>query len=137
MQNPVVRAIVAVVAGGVTAFVVVFLCEALGHMLYPPPPDLDISKPEDQARLMEVIPTGAKVAVVVAWFLGSLAGSAVAARIGRAPLYAWIIGAIMVVLSVVTTRMFPHPTWMVVAAVVLPIIAAVIAIRLTRPRVSP
>lgn len=136
MENPIVRGIVAVVAGLVAAFAVVFVCEALGHMLYPPPPGLDISNPDDQKRMMEVIPTGAKVAVVIAWFLGTLAGSLVAVKIGRRPLYAWVIAGITILLSIVTTMMFPHPVWMIVAAVVLPVLAAVLAIRLGRPRVS-
>jgi hypothetical protein len=137
MQNPIVRAIVAVVAGVIAAFIVVALLEGLGHMIFPPPPGLDPMKPEDQARLMSVIPLGAKIAVVIAWFFGSLAGAVVAAKIGEKPLYAWVIGAIMIAMSVVTTSMFPHPVWMVIAAVVLPVVAAAIAIPLSRPRVSP
>lgn len=135
MENPIVRGLVAVVAGLVAAFAVVFVCEALGHMLYPPPPGLDISNPDDQKRMMELIPTGAKVAVVIAWFLGTLAGSLVAVKIGRRPLYAWVIAVISILLSIVTTMMFPHPVWMIVAAVVLPVLAAVLAIRLGRPQV--
>lgn len=135
MENPIVRGLVAVVAGLVAAFAVVFVCEGLGHMFYPPPPGLDINNPDDQKRMMEVIPTGAKVAVVIAWFLGTLAGSLVAVKIGQRPLYAWVIAGITILLSIVTTMMFPHPVWMIVAAVVLPVLAAVLAIRLGRPRV--
>ncbi|MGB3845178.1 MAG: hypothetical protein WA940_04855 [Sphingopyxis sp.] len=136
MQNPIVRAVVAVGAGVFTAGAIVILFEMLGHMLFPPPPGIDPTDPDNQARLMELIPTGAKIAVVAAWFCGALAGSVVAAKIGRKPLYAWIIGAIMVALSAVTTMMFPHPAWMVIAAVVLPVVAAAIAIPLARPRVT-
>lgn len=137
MNNPIIKAIVAVVAGILVAALVVFLFEALGHMLYPPPPGLDVSKTEDQARMMEVIPLGAKIAVIIAWFFGALAGSLTAARIGGASRYAWVVGAVMVALSLVTTMMFPHPVWMVVAAVALPLIASALAIRLARPRVTP
>lgn len=137
MENPIVRGLVAVVAGLVAAFAVVFVCEALGHMLYPPPPGLDINNPDDQKRMMEVIPTGAKVAVVIAWFLGTLAGSLVAVKIGQRPFYAWVIAAITILLGIITTMMFPHPVWMIVAAVVLPVLAGVLAIRLGRPRVRP
>lgn len=134
MQNPVFRGIVAVIAGLVAAFAVVFVLEALGHMVFPPPSGLDISKPEDQARMMEAIPLGAKIAVVVAWFFGTLAGAIVAARVGLRPHYAWAIAAITILLSVVTTTMFPHPAWMTVSAVVLPVLAATLAIRVSRPR---
>lgn len=137
MNNQLVRGIAGVLGGVVVAVVVVGLLEGLGHMIYPPPPGLDLTTAEGQARLMDVMPVGAKVAVVTAWFLGALAGGIVAARIGQRALYAWVIGAIMVALSVTTTMMFPHPLWMVLAGIALPIVAAVIAIRIDAPRVIP
>ena len=78
MKNPVVSRIVGVIAGLVVAMLVVMAAEGAGHAMFPPPEGLDITRPEDQARLMELIPLGAKIAVVVAWFLGALAGAATA-----------------------------------------------------------
>ena len=127
MDNPMVRNIVAVVVGVVLAGILVALVEGAGHILYPPPEGLDVTDPADQARLMEVIPTGAKIAVVVAWFLGALAGAWTAMRIAGSVMPGWIVGLVMVALSVFTTQMFPHPLWMMVSAYVLPLVAVLVA----------
>jgi hypothetical protein len=136
MDNPIIRRIAGLVAGLVVMVLVVSLVEGAGHTLYPPPDGLDITRPEDQARLMAVIPLEAKIAVVAAWFLGALAGSAVAMAIGRTPLLGWAIGIIMGALSLFTTQMFPHPLWMMIAAVVLPLVAVLVAKKLVAGRLT-
>ncbi|MCB2083561.1 MAG: hypothetical protein KDD90_05855 [Sphingomonadaceae bacterium] len=136
MKNPVVSRIVGVIAGLVVAMLVVMAAEGAGHAMFPPPEGLDITRPEDQARLMELIPLGAKIAVVVAWFLGALAGAATAIAIARHILPGWIVGLVMVALSLVTTQMFPHPMWMIAAAVILPIAGVLAAKRLVTSRLT-
>ena len=137
MNNPIVRKIVAVVAGAIVAGLVVGLVEMMGHLIFPPPAGLDISKPEDQARLMEVIPMGAKIAVVLAWFIGSFAGAAVAMLISKHAFPGGVVAGLMVAASVATTQMFPHPVWMMVAAVLLPLLAAFLAKGLLKDRLNP
>ena len=136
MKNPVVSRIVGVIAGLVVAMLVVMAAEGAGHAMFPPPEGLDITRPEDQARLMELIPLGAKIAVVVAWFLGALAGAATAIAIARHILPGWIVGLVMVALSLVTTQMFPHPVWMIGAAVILPIAGVLAAKQLVSSRLT-
>jgi predicted naringenin-chalcone synthase len=136
MNNPIVRKVVAVVAGLVVAMLVVMIAEGAGHAIFPPPEGLDITKPEDQARLMEVIPLGAKIAVVVAWFLGATAGAATAMTLGKDAMPGWIVGLVLVALSLVTTQMFPHPLWMMVAAVALPLAGVLVAKRLALSRLA-
>ena len=136
MKNPVVSRIVGVIAGLVVAMLVVMAAEGAGHAMFPPPEGLDITRPEDQARLMELIPLGAKIAVVVAWFLGALAGAATAIAIAQHILPGWIVGLVMVALSVVTTQMFPHPVWMIGAAVILPIAGVLAAKQLVASRLT-
>ncbi len=130
MNNPTVRNIVAIMAGLIVAVVVVGLAEGAGHLIFPPPEGLDATDPTDQARLMEVIPMGAKIAVVAAWFLGALAGAWTAIRIAGRAMSGWIVGLVMVALSAWTTQMFPHPLWMTVSAFVLPLVAVLVAKRL-------
>lgn len=137
MQNPIVRNIIAVLAGLVAAAVTVGVCEGAGHAIFPPPAGIDLANAEDQRRLMEVIPLGAKLAVVLAWFLGALAGSATAIYIAKEFRPGWIVGLVMVGLSIFTTQMFPHPVWMVLAALVLPIAAVLAARKLLRGRITP
>lgn len=136
MQNPIIRAIVATIAAMLVAGVVVGLTEAAGHLIFPPPPGIDVTNPADQARLMELVPLGAKIAVVFAWFLGALAGCSVATVIGRTTLPGWIVAALLIAASLFTTQMFPHPLWMIVAAVALPIVAKLCADRLFAARLT-
>lgn len=135
-DKPILRLIMATLAGLIAAILVVGVVETLGHTIFPPPDGIDATDPADQARLMEVIPFGAKLAVVAAWFLGALAGCALAAYVGRRILPGWIVAGFMVLASIWTTQMFPHPTWMIVAAVVLPIIGKLLADRLLADRLS-
>lgn len=127
MKNPLVRSVVSTMAGVVVAVIVVMIVEMTGHAIYPPPEGIDVTDPADQARLMEVIPAGAKVAVVMAWFLGALAGAWVALRMSGNVLTGWLVGILMVAAGLWTTQMFPHPTWMLVSAVVLPLLGVLVA----------
>lgn len=130
MNNPAVRSLFAVVAGLVVAMLVIGGVEAIGHAIFPPPPDLDLARAEDQARMMEVIPFAAKLTVVLAWFLGSLAGACAAIAIARRVLPAWIVAVLIACLGLWTTQLFPHPDWMLASAVVLPLVAVLVAKRL-------
>ena len=136
MQNPIIRAIVAIVAGVLVAGIVVGILEMVGHLIFPPPEGIDPTNPDDQARLMEVIPLGAKIAVVVAWFAGSFVGAAVAMMIGKKAFHGGVVAGLMVAGSLATTQIFPHPMWMMVAAVLLPILAAFLAKGLLKDRLS-
>lgn len=136
LDNPAVRAVLAVLCGLIVAMLVIALVEGAGHALWPPPPGLDITRPEDQARLMHVIPLEAKIAVIVAWFLGSLAGAVAAIAIARRVLPAWIVAVVIASLGLWTTQMFPHPDWMLASAVVLPFVAVLVAKRLMIGRLA-
>ena len=136
MGNSSLRTALASVAGVIVSAIVVFAVEGLGHALFPPPAGLDLANPQDQARLIAAMPGQAKAMVVVAWFLGALAGSAAAMVIARKASAGWIVAGVMVALSVWTTQMFPHPAWMVGSAVVLPLAGAWLARRLVAARVE-
>ncbi|MBL8657386.1 MAG: hypothetical protein JNJ92_08545 [Altererythrobacter sp.] len=130
MDNPAVRSLAAVVAGIVIAMLVIAGVEAIGHAVFPPPPELDLARAEDQARMMEALPPEAKAVVVLAWFLGSLAGACAAIAIARRVVPAWIVAVAIAGLGLWTTQMFPHPDWMLASAVVLPLVAVLVAKRI-------
>jgi hypothetical protein len=71
----IMRMLMGIVAGIVVAFVCIFAVEWVGHSVYPPPPGLDLSNPADMERLMAAMPATAKALVLVAWFVGALAGA--------------------------------------------------------------
>ena len=126
------RIVLGVVAGLVTAFVCVFAIEAVGHMVFPTPPDINLADPADVARLMEVMPPGAFAFVLAAWFVGALAGAGVANAVAKRGLAGWIVALLVICGAVATMLMIPHPLWMWGAGILLPLVAAWLAQRMTK-----
>lgn len=122
------RTLLGAVVGLVFAVGTVMLIEFAGHQVFPPPPGLDPMATEDMARIMQSLPLGAAVFVVVAWVIGSFDGGFVAALIARNghPRAAAMVPALMVMAGVagMIVAMPGHPLWMAVAGLVLPIPAA-------------
>lgn len=133
------RAILGVLAGLATMFLVIMCIEYVGHMVYPPPPGLNPMVTEDLSAIMASQPAAAKAFVVVAWVVGAFAGGWVAARISRTyPRAAAVIVALMVVAGVVgmILQLPGHPRWMAALGLLLPIPAALLGARLAGPRVA-
>lgn len=128
-MSPLVRKIIAVIGGIVVGAVVVFAAESVGHGLYPPPTDINLNNPEDMKRLVAAMPVEAKILVVIAWFLGALAGAWTAIKISAMPSLGWTIGLVFALLSLVTVFSIPHPVWMMACALIVPFVAAWIAVR--------
>ena len=133
------RTVLGVVAGLATMFVVIALVELLGAQLFPPPPGMDMRDPAVFAAAVSQMPFGALAIVVVAWVLGAFAGGWVAARIAVAhPRVAAAIVALAVVAGVVVMMLtLPHPLWMGLLGLVLPVPVALAGARRARPRATP
>ena len=128
------RTLLAVVAGVITAMLLMFALEAVGLMLFPPPAGLQINNEADLALLVEMSSTGKKAWVVFGWAMASLTGGWVAARISRLhPRGAALAVATLIVIGVVMNAMaIPHPLWMNALGVLLPVPMALLGARLTR-----
>ena len=113
-MSPIVRSVMAVLVGCVAAFFHIGAIESLNYLLYPPPEGLDPSKPETLAAYMKVIPTGALVIVLVAWMVGTFAGSWITSRLAPAPKrnHGLVIGVLLMLAAIGNMRAFPHPIWM-------------------------
>jgi len=131
-EGEIMRILLGIVAGVVVAFVCVFAIEMVGHTAYPPPPDIDLTKPADVERLMATLPVAALAFVVAAWFIGALAGAWTANRIAKRALAGWIVALLIACGAVWTMTIIPHPGWMWGAGIGLPIAAAWLAQRLAR-----
>lgn len=131
------RALLGALAGLATMFVVIMGIEYVGHMAYPPPPGLNPMVTEDLSAIMAVQPVAAKAFVVVAWVVGAFAGGWVAAKVSRTYPRAAAVIVALVVMSGVVGMIFQlpgHPRWMAILGLLLPIPAALFAVRLARPR---
>ena len=132
------RAILGVVAGLCTMFIVIMGIEYLGHQLYPPPGGLNPMVPTDLSAILAAQPAAAKAFVVLAWVLGAFAGGWVAAKISRTyPRAAAAVVALAVMAGVVgmIVQLPDHPRWMAALGLLLPVPVALLAARLARPRV--
>lgn len=114
------RAIGSVVAGIVTAFVVVLAVETIGLQVFAQPEGMDPLNPESVRQYMAEIPTGSFVTVLVAWTLGAFAGPVVAKRIAGNNAHgpAITVVALFVAMIVYNLLAVPGPTWMIPGAIV-------------------
>ncbi|MBW4331932.1 hypothetical protein KY084_13750 [Stakelama sp. CBK3Z-3] len=126
------RKLLGVLIGVGIGFVITFMLESLGHLLFPMPPGTDISAPD----LLDHIPLGAKLMVVAAWFTGALAGAYVGQRVGGWLWSGWVVVGILMLAGISTLFMIPHPLWMQAAALVAPILGGLVADRLPGGRVA-
>jgi hypothetical protein len=122
------RSILGIVGGVVAGALTTFAAEMIGHAVYPPPPGVDLNDPATLQSLMATIPTGAKVAVLVAWALGIFVGSAVAIFVAERQSWpAWVTAIVLFGLALATMAVIPHPDWMLWGASVLTLASAISA----------
>lgn len=125
------RNILAVFAGIVAGGLVVALVEGVGHMLFPLAGGIDPSNPDSLKTMMSRIPVGALAFVVLAWAQGAFTGAWVAARVAadRPLTQGMLVGGVQLAAGVATMLSIPHPPWMWVLGVVLPLPAAYLGVQ--------
>lgn len=115
-----IRNVVAATVGLVIAFVLIMVIEKVGHMIYPPPPDLDFSDPEAFRPYVATLPILALLFPMFAWMIGTFTGSLVACVIGtvRPLAFVVIVGGLVVAGTIANLIYIPHPLWFSVLSVV-------------------
>ena len=124
-----VKRILGALAGIIICGLVIFAIEWLGSRFFPGA--TEAAAAGDLSR----VPLGALITVLVGWFVGPLVGGYVAVRIADRGWVAWIVAGFVVLGVVLNTTMIPHPLWMVVLGLLLPLLAGWIASR-GRPTVT-
>jgi hypothetical protein len=102
----------------------------LGHLVYPPPADVEFSDAEQVREFIASLPAGSILFVGAAWaagtFLGTLAGAVLS---GSGPLpYAIVVGGIVLAGAATMLLIIPHPLWFTITAPIAIIAAAVLAV---------
>lgn len=107
------RSILAVIAGLVLGVVLIAVVEFIGHYVYPPPADLDMTNSEALKNLIANAPVGALLFVILAWAIGSFGGGWLASRIAQKShvMLALIVGGILMAAGIMNMLMIPHPLW--------------------------
>ena len=130
------RTLLGIIVGLVTAMLLIFALEAAGMMVFPPPAGLQLNNEADLAQLVAQSSPGKKSWVVFGWALASFVGGWVAARISQLhPRFAALaVAALIMIGTVMNAMVIPHPMWMNVLGIVLPVPLALLGARLARPR---
>ena len=116
------RTLLGILAGMVTAWLLIMAGQFASGMLYPPPPGLNLRQPEQLAAFIAQAPPAAMALVVLSWVLGALGGGWVAEKVARShPQFAALMIGVLVLAGVVAhNTLIPHPGWMTVLGVALP-----------------
>lgn len=122
--------ILGIVLGGLIAIAILYGVERLDFMLYPIQLDIDSDDPALLASVIADLPLAAKLMVVGGWFVGALAGAWLALRISDWKAAGWIVALFVIAGAVATILSLPHPVWMQICAVALPLVGGAIGIRL-------
>ena len=131
------RTILGILAGLVVAWLAMTICEFASLFLHRPPVGLDLRDPQALAAHIAAAPLSAMLVVVVGWALAAFAGGWVAARIARHRRAAALVIGLLVLAGVIANiAMIPHPLWMTVAGLALPLPLAWLAARIASPRVA-
>lgn len=130
------RTISAVVAGWVAAWLTIMLCEFVATALYPPPAGANLADPAQLAAHIRSAPGASMLLVVAGWALGAFGGGLVAASIShphrtRAAL---AVGAFVLLGVIANSVTIPHPLWMTVAGLILPLPLSGLAARIAARR---
>ena len=127
------RKLLAILAGAVAGYLVVMTIEMLNLVLFKPPAGMNFGDPAAMRSWIESLPQTAFILILVAWLLGALVGVFIATRIGRSPVPGIIVGVLLLAATVSNFFKFPHPAWVMVAAVVGLIAVTWFATRVRRP----
>ena len=77
---------------------------------------------------MSVMPVGAKIGVLIAWLAGSFVAAATTLKMSAGNKKAsWIPVGFLLLAGITTMFSFPHPVWMIVAGIALPVIGGWLA----------
>lgn len=126
-----VRRILGVIVGIVLFGVGTSIVQLVGNALFPPAVPIDMRDPAAVAAMVDQVPLGAKLFVVLAYFIGALLGSWVGIRIaGWRAVAWWVLGAAWLG-NVVNVMTIPHPLWMLIASFFTPLLGAWLAWRMS------
>lgn len=134
---------VGVVAGIVVGGIVVGIVEIPGYFLHPPPPNFDMNDPQAVKEYFAAAPTSVLLLLLLAWTLGPLAGSFLAAAIARRRflVQGMTIGLLFALLDLINLVRYPHPPWLWAGGIIAPLtmgyVGALLAQRLVGPPSGP
>ncbi len=119
------------IIGLVVASAVVYVVEFLGHQVYAPPEGISIENSDlFKDYILNEMPIGAMLFVVLAHFSGTIAGSFVTAKLNKdKPYTGMFVGAILMIFGIILAFLLPHPLWMMILDIALYLPAAWLGVK--------
>lgn len=110
-MNPKLRALLSILAGIVVGTIVMYWLEMLSP--YQLPPGMNENDPASLSAWVATLPLSAFVIILLAYFLGSVAGAWVTNKIAAPTHYrpALIVGFGLFVIGLMNLISISHPTW--------------------------
>lgn len=120
-MSPVLRSVLAVVAGVLTNIVVVSGGEFLTSRLFPFPAALAAAPSAELESALRAMPPAAFASILAVTLVGALLSGIVAGRLAATPRWVgFVITALLLLGNTTNAFSFWHPSWFRAAAVVLP-----------------
>lgn len=108
-----VRLVFGTIAGVVVGFAVVYGLETLGHNLFPVATGMDVTNRAELEAFMKAMPLGGLLVVVFSWISGAFAGATTGlVASGRQRMAGLIPPALVLLATIASLAMIPHPLWM-------------------------
>ncbi len=126
------RAFLGILLGAGVAVVVIWLMTGVAHLFYPASfAEAALTPPGEFASPLSLVPLRAIVVLILGWFLGALAGACVTNLVTRHGYLGWVVAGLVVLYGLLLGVLYPHPTWLALAAVVLPLFGGYLARKAT------
>jgi hypothetical protein len=133
------KKILSVIAGLLSAGAVIFLSENALHSIYPPPPGTDLNNMASVKQMIGQMPLSAFLMMVAVYAVSALVGGFVASRISggwkRVP--SWlIIGVILLLSEAPDIGPLGYPAWFAIVTLLLYVPSAYLGSRIMRKESS-
>ncbi|NNK40364.1 MAG: hypothetical protein HKP45_06905 [Winogradskyella sp.] len=131
------KKVLATVVGLVAAAAVILVFEFLGEMFFPLPEQIDITDVDSIKANMDKIPTGSLVFVIMAHFLGILAGMVVTTYVSKETLVpVLVVGGILLLATLINLFVLPHPIWFIIADILAVVLGFLVGRSLSKQRIT-
>lgn len=107
------RKILGLLAGIISAVIAISMLESFSSLVFPAPPEIDLTDEEVLKSFLERLPTSALYIVLFAHITCSFIGGAVVAAVtkGKALGAAILIGVLLTAAALLNLTQFSHPIW--------------------------
>ncbi len=126
------RSVLGLLLGIVAGFTLMLLVSFIGTSIYPYPADIDLQNVNRAGEAFRTTGMGYKLFVVLAWFVSSLGGGAVAKLIGGRLWPLWGTIGVMTANAIASMFFLPLPVWMQIGAIVVPLAGGFLATHVGR-----